>query len=200
MAMKRLTTSAPKDNVETALNLFYIKDHETWVRGGGPAPDYPDVSLFSFTRALIRTQLPEVEVPENDHDFSAMMSEWLFDDADTKEGIIATLYTAAWAFAELRERLMRYEDAASEMEIDAERLWELVQADREGRLKIVNRAPEGARCGNCVDFVREDGSARGSCRTQHQTPIARRHLMRKVAQSTRACPAFRPLEGGDGHE
>lgn len=111
MAMKRLTTTAPKNNVETALNLFYIRDHETWVRGAGPAPNYPDVSLFDFTRALIRAQLPEVKVPENDRDFSVMMSEWLFDDADTKEGIIATLYTAAWAFAELRERLMRYEDA-----------------------------------------------------------------------------------------
>ena len=109
--MKRLTTNAPKDNIETALNLFYIKDHETWVRGGGPEPDYPDVSLFDFTRALIKAHLPDVKVPEHDSDFSAMMAEWLFDDVDSKEGTIATLYTAAWAFAELREKLMRYEDA-----------------------------------------------------------------------------------------
>ena len=112
--MKRLTTNVPRDNIETALNLFYIKDHETWVRGGGSAPDYPDVSLFDFTRAMIRTQLPDVNVPGNDHDFSAMMAEWLFDDADTKESIIATLYTAAWAFAELRGKLMRYEELEEE--------------------------------------------------------------------------------------
>ena len=37
----RLTTDNPQNNVETALNLFYIKDGETYVRGGGPAPDYP---------------------------------------------------------------------------------------------------------------------------------------------------------------
>lgn len=35
--MNRLTTDKPRDNTETALNLFYIKGHETWVRGGGPA-------------------------------------------------------------------------------------------------------------------------------------------------------------------
>ena len=42
-------------------------------------------------------------------EISIEMSELLFDGTGTMEGIVATLYTAAWAFAELRERLKRYE-------------------------------------------------------------------------------------------
>lgn len=109
--MGRLTTNTPKGNVETALNLFYIKDHETWVRGGGPGPEFRDVSLFDFTRNLINAHIPDADVPENDNDFSTMMAEWLFDDVDTAEGTIATLYAAAWAYAELRHKLAAYEDA-----------------------------------------------------------------------------------------
>ena len=37
--MKRLTTEKPQGNVENALNLFYIKDKETWIRGGGTAQE-----------------------------------------------------------------------------------------------------------------------------------------------------------------
>lgn len=33
--MKRLTINCPDNNLDAALNLFYIKDSETWVRGGG---------------------------------------------------------------------------------------------------------------------------------------------------------------------
>ncbi|MFQ8836317.1 MAG: hypothetical protein ACLR8L_00155 [Oscillospiraceae bacterium] len=31
----RLTTDSPKNNVEMALNLFFVKDKEVWVRGYG---------------------------------------------------------------------------------------------------------------------------------------------------------------------
>ena len=153
--MKRLTTNAPKDNIETALNLFYIKDNETWVRGGGPAPDFKDVSLFDFTRSLVKAHIPTAEIPVNDNDFSAMMAEWLFDDADSAEGTIATLYTAAWAFAELRHRLMAYEDTnlmADEIkeklrlllffeiyteDVDVERFGNIMRAERDGRLVVL---------------------------------------------------------------
>ena len=84
--MKRLTTDTPKDNLETALNLFYIKDHETWVRGYGPAPEYADVSLFDLTRDIVKTHIPDVELPEDDDDLSNMMPEWLMDGIDSAEG------------------------------------------------------------------------------------------------------------------
>lgn len=109
--MKRLTTDTPKDNLENALNLFYIKDHETWVRGYGPAPEYADVSLFDLTRDIVKTHIPDAELPEDNDNLSNMMPEWLMDGIDSAEGIVALLYTAAWAYAELRHKLMRYEDA-----------------------------------------------------------------------------------------
>lgn len=113
---KRLTTAQPKGNLETALNLFYIKDHETWVRGGGPGPEYADVSLFSFARTLVKTYIPDAEVPADDDAFSMMMAEWLMFDADSMEGVIALIYAAAWTYAELRQRLMKYEDAVMEVQ------------------------------------------------------------------------------------
>ena len=105
--MKRLTTDMPKDNLETALNLFYIKDHETWVRGYGPAPEYADVSLFDLTRDIVKTHIPDAELPADNDNLSNMMPEWLMDGIDSAEGIVALLYTAAWAYAELRHKLRR---------------------------------------------------------------------------------------------
>lgn len=109
--MKRLTTDTPSDNIQTALNLFYVKDGWTWVRGGGSAPEYQDVSLCDYIRNIIKGHIPDAELPADDDDLSMMMAAWLLDGIDSAEGVIATLYTAAWAFSELRHRLMAYEDA-----------------------------------------------------------------------------------------
>ena len=148
--MKRLTTDTPKDNLEAALNLFYIKDHETWVRGYGPAPEYADVSLFDLTRDIVKTHIPDVELPEDDDDLSNMMPEWLMDGIDSAEGIVALLYTAAWAYAELRHKLMRYEDTGltpeeiknaldvndiiPEINVTVDHIRDLLQAEQDGRL------------------------------------------------------------------
>lgn len=113
--MKRLTTDAPKCNIEAALNLFYIKDHWTWVRGGGPAPDYADISLNDFVRMLVKAHIPDSpELPADDDNLSMLMAEWLMDDPGTAEGVIALVYAAGWAFAELRHRLAAYEDTGLE--------------------------------------------------------------------------------------
>lgn len=108
--MKRLTTDNPKDNIENALNLFYAKDQWTWVRGGGPAPDYADISLCDFVRMLVKANIPDAELPEDDDALSELMYAWLMDEPTTAEGIISLLYTAGWAFAELRHRLAHYEE------------------------------------------------------------------------------------------
>ena len=42
------------------------------------------------------------------------MYEWMFDGTESVNGLIATLYTAAWAFSELRHRLAAYEDTGME--------------------------------------------------------------------------------------
>ena len=111
--MERLTTDHPQDNTETALNLFYVKDGEAWARNGGEEPDYPDVRLFDFARRLIREHGVEefMEPDSDDMELGEQISDALFDGPDTTEGLVALLYTTAWAFAELREKLKQYEDA-----------------------------------------------------------------------------------------
>lgn len=136
--MKRLTTDNPKDNVENALNLFYIKDRETWVRGGGPWPEYADVSLFDFTRQTVKTHIPDADLPEDDDNLSMMMSEWLYDGTDTAEGLIALLYTAAWSYAELRHRLAEYEDTG----LEPKEIKELIHIARAGCASISRRSSE----------------------------------------------------------
>ena len=114
--LTRLTTDVPKDNVENALNLFYVKDGWTWIRSGGPAPDYADMPLHDFVRMLVKSNIPEVELPEDNDALSDLMCDWLTYDPDSAEGIISLLYTVGWAFAELRHRLAAYEDTGLEPE------------------------------------------------------------------------------------
>lgn len=106
--MERLTTDNPKDNFEMALNLFYVKDEEVWVRGYGK--DGADISLLNLTREILSHQCPYVESDISDDDLIMMMPEWLFDDVRATEHVIGLLYQAAWVCAELREHLKQFED------------------------------------------------------------------------------------------
>lgn len=108
--MKRLTTNCPDNNLDAALNLFYIKDFETWVRGGGDGPDYPDIRLYDFIRKAAKFLLPDLDFPMDDDGVDYAMGELLLDGPDEPTGLLALLYTAAWSYAELRGRLMQYED------------------------------------------------------------------------------------------
>lgn len=152
--MKRLTTNCPDNNLDAALNLFYIKDSETWVRGGGDGPDYPDIRLYDFIRKAARILLPDLEFPMDDDGVDYAMGELLLDGPDEPTGLLALLYTAAWSYAELRGRLMQYEDtrltpeqcenakviiesAFSDDTSKAERIRELLKADKDGRLVVM---------------------------------------------------------------
>ena len=108
--MKRLTTNCPDNNLDAALNLFYIKDFETWVRGGGDGPDYTDIRLYDFIRKAAKILLPDLDFPMDDDGVDYAMGELLLDGPDEPTGLLALLYTAAWSYAELRGRLMQYED------------------------------------------------------------------------------------------
>ena len=108
--MERLTTNYPDNNLDAALNLFYIKDFDTWVRGGGDGPGYPDIRLYDFIRKAAKTLLPDLDFPMDDDDVDYAMGELLLDGPDEPTGLLALLYTAAWSYAELRGRLMQYED------------------------------------------------------------------------------------------
>ena len=104
----RLTTDTPKDNFEMALNLFYVKDKEVWVREYGK--NGADISLLNLTREILSYQCPYVEPDISDDDLIMMMPEWLFDDVRATEHVVGLLYQAAWVCAELREHLKEFED------------------------------------------------------------------------------------------
>lgn len=107
----RLTTDTPDDNVSMALNLFFAKDKETWVRNGGPWPGCEDIKLTDFIRLAAKTMdLFSMELPEDDRDLDALVTDMLDEGPEELEGLLAIIHTAGWAFAELRERLKAYED------------------------------------------------------------------------------------------
>lgn len=154
--MKRLTTNCPDNNLDAALNLFYIKDFETWVRGGGDGPDYPDIRLYDFIRKAAKILLPDLDFPMDDDGVDCAMGELLLDGPDEPTGLLALLYTAAWAYAELRGRLMQYEDTGkTPVEVSTlvkdwndlcaivvecggvSRVRALAKADKDGRLVVL---------------------------------------------------------------
>lgn len=136
--MKRLTTNYPDNNLDAALNLFYIKDFETWVRGGGDGPDYPDIRLYDFIRKAAKILLPDLDFPMDDDGVDYAMGELLLDGPDEPTGLLALLYTAAWSYAELRGRLMQYEDTG----LTPERCAEFARADAEGRYIVMRDAEQ----------------------------------------------------------
>lgn len=96
-----------------------------------------------------------------------------------------------------------FEDECISKGVTFSRIVELVNADAEGRLKIVPRAPNGTVCGNCVHFVRENGTAHGFCKTQTQMRMSAEFPSGKVEpryvmQSRPACKGYEPIEGWDG--
>lgn len=151
----RLTTDTPKNNLEMALNLFYVKDEEVWVRGYGK--NGADISLFDMSRGLTRWNCPYVDLDISDDSFSMMMAEWLWEDVESFEHVLALLYQAAWVCAELREHLKQFEDtgltpeeikapftedaminlAAQALGVDPSRLRELAEADKDGRVVVL---------------------------------------------------------------
>lgn len=123
-----------------------------------------------------------------------------------------------WGLDEIVNRLGAYEDTGLPPEVCANyktfedeciskgvtfsRIVELMNADAEGRLKIVPRAPKGTVCGSCVHFDRETGTAHGFCKTQTQMRVSAefpsgRTEPRYVMQSRPACKGYEPLEEDD---
>lgn len=171
--MKRLTTNCPDNNLDAALNLFYVKDFETWVRGGGDGPDYPDIRLYDFIRKAAKILLPDLDFPMDDDGVDYAMGELLLDGPDEPTGLLALLYTAAWSYAELRGRLMQYEDTGLEpamcanyktfedeaisKDVTFKRIVELMEADRAGRLVVLPVRPVLTQSIGSMLYIIEDG-------------------------------------------
>lgn len=171
--MKRLTTNCPDNNLDAALNLFYVKDFETWVRGGGDGPDYPGIRLYDFIRKAAKILLPDLDFPMDDDGVDYAMGELLLDGPDEPTGLLALLYTAAWSYAELRGRLMQYEDTGLEpamcanyktfedeaisKDVTFKRIVELMEADRAGRLVVLPVRPVLTQSIGSMLYIIEDG-------------------------------------------
>ena len=171
--MKRLTTNCPDNNLDAALNLFYIKDFEAWVRGGGDGPDYPDIRLYDFIRKAAKILLPDLDFPMDDDGVDYAMGELLLDGPDEPTGLLALLYTAAWSYAELRGRLMQYEDTGLEPAMCAnyktfedeaiskgftfKRIVELMEADRACLLVVLPVRPVLTQSIGSMLYIIEDG-------------------------------------------
>lgn len=153
--MKRLTTNCPDNNLDAALNLFYIKDFETWVRGGGDGPDYPDIRLYDFIRKAAKILLPDLDFPTDDDGVDYAMGEVLmasdYEEKYTEQEWISVLQDRLAAYEdrecapeevlpkdkadEIALKLMRLADLESLCSYT--RLRELAEADKDGRLVVL---------------------------------------------------------------
>ena len=84
------------------------------------------------------------------------------------------------------DRFAAFEDAGIDLE-DLDRVKEIMDADREGRVRIARVPPSKDRCcGNCVRFCRITGTRSGSCSLRgrgEQIPF-------RTFQSRKACKEF----------
>lgn len=128
--MKRLTT----DDVESilcGLNLFFVKDKEVWIRGGGPEPDYPDCTLTDWINRAAAVQGIELGADDAES-LGDVMYDCLQYGVDSTEGILALLHAAAVQAAEMRGRLAAIEDILGD-DYNLDRLRELLESVRAKR-------------------------------------------------------------------
>lgn len=117
--MKRLTTD-DTESILFGLNLFFVKDNEVWIRGGGPDPDYQDCTLTDWINRAAAAQGIELDA-EDAESLGDIMYDCLQYGADAMEGILALLHAAAVHAAEMRERLKMIEDILDD-DYDLDRL------------------------------------------------------------------------------
>ena len=154
----RLTKKKPDGNFEAVLNLFYCKDMTTWVRGGGPAPEYRDVKLDDWIRGVVKRFNAYINVDEmNDEELNMQMAELMIgEEMETIEDFIALFYNASWAFSALNARLMEYEDTGLSPEEIAEMKGRIVVLCRDCK-RYNDVFDDGYYYGKCCDEFHMDG-------------------------------------------
>lgn len=132
--MKRLT-SDNTDYIFYDLNLFFAKDNEIWIRGGGPEPDYQDCTLVNWIGRVADKHNLEIYARD-----AVNLGDEMYDclqyGIDTIEGVVALLHAAAVQATTMRSRLKEIEDILGD-DYDLNRLKELVEADREGKCVLL---------------------------------------------------------------
>ena len=124
--MKRLTTD-DANSICFGLNLFFVKDREVWIRGGGPEPDYQDCTLTDWINRAAAAQGIELGADDAES-LGDIMYDCLQFGVDATEGILALLHAA-----EMRGRLAPIEDILGD-DYNLDRLRELTEAVRTKRM------------------------------------------------------------------
>ena len=112
--MKRLTldNTFEMNMHELALNQVYIGE-DRWARyRNGPEDEVSACDLIRTAAGALDVELPML----NDGALSDLLVDWLQYGAEEPEGVLAILYRALWAMAELRDKLSHYEDTGLEPE------------------------------------------------------------------------------------
>lgn len=125
--MKRLTTDDAQ-SILYGLNLIFVKDGEIRIRGGGPAPDYPDCTLVEYIGRIAETHHLDI-VSRDAESLGDEMYDCLQYGVEELEGVVAFLHAAAVQAAEMRGRLSDIEDILGG-DYDLDKLRDLVDADR----------------------------------------------------------------------
>ena len=131
--MKRLTTD-DSNSILLGLNLFFVKDKEVWIRGGGPEPDYSDCTLTDWINRAAAVHGIELGADDAES-LGDVMYDCLQYGVDATEGILALLHAAAVQAAEMRGRLADIENILGD-DYDIDHLRDLVEADRNGRYVV----------------------------------------------------------------
>ena len=100
-------------------------------------------------------------------------------------------------YSHIWKRLREIEDILGD-DYDLGRLQELMEADRDGLVRIARRPPlEDECCGNCGHFQRITGTARGDCAVREYTGKPWRGKF-TPCQSRKACRQFQRRTDDDG--
>jgi len=103
--MNRLTKDDVKEMgmLDLSHNQVFVKNREAWYR------DFErEVSARDLVKEIFECN--KIEYPADNEEFDEYMLELLQDGCNTLEGLVAMLYNALWAFADVREILKAYED------------------------------------------------------------------------------------------
>lgn len=128
--MNRLATD-DSQSILYGLNLFFVKDEEVWIRGGGPEPDYQDCTLVDYIARVAETHHLDIVSRDAEH-LGDEMYDCLQYGTDELEGVVALLHAAAIQAAEMRGRLADIEDILGDS-YDLDKLRELLEAVRAKR-------------------------------------------------------------------
>lgn len=128
--MKRLTSNDPQDNFLTAMNYVFAKDGWAHIRHDGENEDVP---LTEWVKAQCIKRGCDEFPGETAEEIDETVGDCLMDG----EGCpVALAYCFACQASHLRDRLKAIEDILGD-EYDLDRLLDLAQAEKAGRLVVL---------------------------------------------------------------